>query len=73
MDQNTSSIIPSKEVEDSSLMNINPTEEAENSSSMDPSTFKQSPVRKQKILPQIIPSESSIPKVSSVRKQKILP
>ena len=73
MDQNTSSIIPSKEVEESSLMNINPIEEAKNSSSMDPSTFKQSPVRKQKILPQSIPSESSIPKVSAVRKQKILP
>ena len=32
-------------------------EEAEDSSSVDPSTFKQSPVRKQKFLPQSIPSE----------------
>ena len=45
-DQNTSSVIPSKEAEDSSLMNIIPMEEAEDSSLINLSTFKQSPVRK---------------------------
>ena len=57
VDQNTSSIILSKEVEDSSLMNIIPMEEAKDSSLMSPTTFKQSPVRNQKILPQSIPNE----------------
>ena len=57
MDQNTQSIIPSKEVEDSSLMNIIPTEEAQDFFLMNPSTFKQYPKRRQKILPQSIPSE----------------
>ena len=39
---------------------------------MKPSTFKQSPVGKQKILPWSILDGSSTPKVSPVRKQKIL-
>ena len=48
-------------------------EEAEDSSLMDPSTLKQSLVRKQKILPQSIPSkeveDSSL--VSPIQKNKI--
>jgi len=68
----TSSIIPNKEVEDSSLMNIIPMEEREDSSPMNPSTFEQSLVWKQKILPRSILGKSSTPKVSLVRKQKIL-
>ena len=38
-------------------MNIIPMEEAEDSSLISPTTFEQSPVRNQKILPQSIPSE----------------
>ena len=56
-------------------------EEAKDSSPMDPSTLKQSPVRKQKILPQNIPSKevedsflvSPIHQKSPTRKEKILP
>ena len=88
IDQNTSSIISSKEVEDSSLMNIIPMEEAEDYSPMNPSIFKQSLVRKQNILTQSTPSVSNTPKKNPQRgsrrlflnvlskpwrKQKILP
>jgi len=73
MNQTTSSNIPIKEEVDSSLMNIILMEEAEDSSPMNQSTFKQSLVGKQKILPQSIPGGSSTPKVSPIRKQKILP
>ena len=56
-------------------------EEAEDSSLMNPSTFKQPSVRKQKILPQSIPSKeaedsflvSPIHQKFPARKQKILP
>ena len=44
--QNTSSIIPSKEAEDFSLMNIIPMKEGEDSSLINPITFKQSLVIK---------------------------
>nr|POF04984.1 hypothetical protein CFP56_18440 [Quercus suber] len=70
---NTLSIIPCKEAEDFSLLNIILIKEAEDSSLMNPSTFKQSPVWKLKILPRSILSRSSTPKVSLLRKQKILP